>query len=1533
MMKNEMKTNNKTVLLAIVAVFAMIAAGAAVVMASSEDVDAAPIEVTSLSDGQTLAPTVATAYYAESSMTVTVNVATEIALNFYVYSGATLTVIFTKNNEATAAFQTVKEKAAAGSIDSDDLLANSDITASEISEATIAYAAGTTNAKVSGGSVNAVFAMTSAADSVVEIASNNSLYASAPIAGYTKYTAIYSSVGWGTIYFAGDIANEVVLEDEDDSFTTKAGAATISAGLNTVVLDSKFTATDGLAFTYPVVEKENVFTVSGTVTAGEFKVTAGQIKANELKANGNYLDDKHGYVTGATPAEVVWATGTSAIVYAEPSAVAPVINGMYAPLNKTLNVDYAGFIVAEDACLTIPAKYTMNVGAKSDTGAGEAPDYKVTIKGIMDVWGTVKGITGKWTDTTDPAHPSTTYGKLAGIGFLYIRDGAALSGSFSTNLANVAVNNMYEVPALDEYSYIAGTVENDATYVNIALGGKLTILEGKTLTITDFLALGDETLVVNGTLVISGGAVLGGGKSTDGEVTYGTIELGKNGKIVNNGVMAKNVRIVVKSGTSSVDFQAVSGLDFGVSSSKINVSGVVTPVDALVTPGIITNNAVISKALTINSGATLVAIDTKVTGTLVIDGMLVDAAADDLTLDAGAILDINGSFDGAVTLNITTIGGDKAKDESTTATVTLESVLGTGKYAGLTANGYLLSVEKVAYVDEDQNDMYYQHAYICGELALSGTPATGDGNAPHLTLAGEFFVPEALELKQTADATVTGATLIVEGTFTSSVAIDAITCVGGVYSTGTGTSTLYTVAGYEAAIDAVAGANAKTVTINGYANYIVELTENVVILDKEIIDTNDIRSIIVPEGVVLYVSNGGAFDEASLAKIEGKVIVEKEGNCEPNNMLYDVTSTDADDTVTYCGFQTALNEAEAGDTITITKPALALTSLSVPAGVTVVIDGASTVTIEKTIIVADGAAFNVEGRLNFGSTEDNFGDDTKHAKNSKITVTGTMDLSTAKGVVLYPYIPADVEDYDFKYNMSISSTGKFIFKAAIITAAIEDFIDFNGVLYKEGTYTILSTIENALEEGASEIVVSGEYSTTDDVILDGATMTVAPFSKVSFGAVDITDGTLIALGTFSGTVTGTADDDAVAVGLTKFIGVVNDKKVGGTYVMDIAGYGAGSITVLSGEAVLSDDVVELEANTGILVAESGILTIASAVGIEVDDDAVFAVAGTLHVVKDTGALGVLGDVVISGMAIVDGELEIVEALITGSVIVNETGDLAIASAYITGSIAADVASTAELGVAFLGSSDIGAGATILGKVTLMDEGFLMVFPGSEASEATLEGLEYYTTFVINEDLVYGTAYAKDMGVEAIGDILGATPIDHIVKIPGFDMTGMTDAVFWTDVDGMPIDNAIGSDLIMCFGGDEQTANVKVSVATGMSIYVDGVKYASGTNIPAMAMGAHTVSVTVDPGYKYADGTTATITFNGKVLSGLMVFEITSDMVNKTLVLSAIGDIVVDQQDIPEQEKEDNTIIMVLLAVLVVMVVILAIVVILRMMRS
>jgi hypothetical protein len=92
-------------------------------------------------------------------------------------------------------------------------------------------------------------------------------------------------------------------------------------------------------------------------------------------------------------------------------------------------------------------------------------------------------------------------------------------------------------------------------------------------------------------------------------------------------------------------------------------------------------------------------------------------------------------------------------------------------------------------------------------------------------------------------------------------------------------------------------------------------------------------------------------------------------------------------------------------------------------------------------------------------------------------------------------------------------------------------------------------------------------------------------------------------------------------------------------------------------------------------------------------------------------------------------------------------------------------------------------------------------------------------------------------------------------------------------------------------------------------------------------------VKVNPGYKFADGTTPSITFAGKAVTGLLVIEVTSDMVGTNPVLSATADIVIDEQPIPEQKEKDDTMMIILLAILVIMIAILIVVVILRMMRS
>ena len=123
------------------------------------------------------------------------------------------------------------------------------------------------------------------------------------------------------------------------------------------------------------------------------------------------------------------------------------------------------------------------------------------------------------------------------------------------------------------------------------------------------------------------------------------------------------------------------------------------------------------------------------------------------------------------------------------------------------------------------------------------------------------------------------------------------------------------------------------------------------------------------------------------------------------------------------------------------------------------------------------------------------------------------------------------------------------------------------------------------------------------------------------------------------------------------------------------------------------------------------------------------------------------------------------------------------------------------------------------------------------------------------------------------------------------------------------------------------AKITVSVGSGISLYIDGVKYdASKTTY---TVGEHSVEATVNPGYK-GD---VTITFNGQtVTDGKIV--ITSDMIGKNVVLSATGNISVDYGTSDSTSSDDGMgITDYLLIVLVVLAAILVVFVALRMMRS
>ena len=103
----------------------------------------------------------------------------------------------------------------------------------------------------------------------------------------------------------------------------------------------------------------------------------------------------------------------------------------------------------------------------------------------------------------------------------------------------------------------------------------------------------------------------------------------------------------------------------------------------------------------------------------------------------------------------------------------------------------------------------------------------------------------------------------------------------------------------------------------------------------------------------------------------------------------------------------------------------------------------------------------------------------------------------------------------------------------------------------------------------------------------------------------------------------------------------------------------------------------------------------------------------------------------------------------------------------------------------------------------------------------------------------------------------------------------------------------------------------------------------------LAIGTHTVNVTVDPGYS-GD---VTITFNGQTVQNGGTIEVTSDMMDSIddIVLSATGQLTADTPEIviPGGSSSDDGMGLTdyLLIILVILIVIMAIMVAFRLMRS
>ena len=1519
-MKYATKTNNKTVLLAVLAVFAMIAAGAAIVMAS-EDAEATAVTFTDIPEGGVIVTT--GNYFIEEDTVLTGDKAIKIAVYLanddtqLVVDSTTMTVdVYYADSNVKADVTTDSVKIATAIVDDDELIVTvGEFVANEI--AIEGLAGVITVYQTEGYDIN-----------------------QAAIA----YEGAYFHQEATDTYYATPLSTYGLNDMENDILTVKSGSTLVYYGTANVTLgaydDEEFLSEEGVMFT---CSEANVLDVCGTVDAGELFVSKGFMQVTaESELSYDVLD---AVITGVTTDAVDIVEGYITIGEGQEFTIAPtivgeteygVIMGDYVFPDKNPKVAQE-LVINSGALLTIPAKSTFTYGNKNT----DATAIIIMEGAGIDVWGTVKGVTG-----ADGINPF-----IIGEGefsIIKIRAGAEITGFVNYDnfdkIPHTSVDDaaVIEAPAIDDKDIygISGSLTANTTVTNAEVPEEkmLTIPEGITLTVTEMLVINAEDgMVINGTLVLADGAILADNVGMEGS----GIVLGAKGSIVNNGTIGRyNPVVISNSGNNSiVAMSGIQGLSYGIASNKVAVSGTLTPLSSANLSAVVFSNVIINKDMTIGEGvfAAITSDSTLKESTMTVDGVLVIAGEEtELKLTAGSTLTVNGyiaGYDaeelGCIVADVTPIEGTEVEDPVWGVAV-IDVHRGTAvkadnpdTYHNLT--GYTIEVIAVPYVEDDVA-MISQSVFISGALALDASVGTGyslvdgEGAEPAVMCVDSDFpayIGYGDELVQNtvgAMIEVDGAPMIVAGKLISINEIEEETgFIGALYSVKeSDTVTKYFVTNYNDGLSGIAGYKDKTVTLIGLPGYEAILVDNLNILDGETVElSGQDEFMTIPEGVVLYVSNGGVFDAAIIGTLDGKIIVEADGDCEPAAYLYQVYSEDEDECITYSGFVTALAEAEVGDTITLTGVYEA-ENLTIPAGINVVVGNTGVLAISKTLTVSAGATLSVEGTIVVGDED---------VKNTKVYNYGTFDVSGAAAATFNTYVGEEAD----KYALQIISDGEFIYRTT------QDFPENTktvGVTYTEGTITVLTSIDNAIEAGAAEIVIDGEYTSTEAIVLDGSKLTVN--GKATFSAIDVTDGELAVAGTLNATVTGiSGDDDAVVITLTGFKGTIADKEADDEYVMDLQAMTAGSIEIVSGEVTVTGDVTVAD-NKYVIVDKLAELTFAANSAVAVAAEGLLDIDGIMSVDENV-EVEIDGAVLIDGVVIVVGDLTIGESIVTG--VINVVGTFAAGDMILTGSIAVDDSTdsvaVATLSNVVMGVPTLGDAPQIIGKAIALNEGcYLAVFPGATVGTATVSGLkstEFYTNGVL-----YVTAYANQGEVNAVAE---NGVIDAEIPMEGYDMTGSDVAANWCDVTGAAIaDNTkVGAKAALFFEGVQYTAKVVVSTTTGTSIFVDGVKYASGTTINDVAVGTHTVKVSIDPGYK---GTTE-VTFNGKALSGLMVFEITPEMVGPTAkyVLSVTGDISIDQGEIPEQEKEDNTIIIVLLAVLVIMVVILAIVVILRMMRS
>ena len=1356
----------------------------------------------------------------------------------------------------------------------------------------------------------------------------------------SKKTAIFDEMigALGKVTAPTHYAN-LTIKDENGAEQTKITSATNNASSIILSIDGKKICNNAVLDKVAFVGDASMVKTGQTLTINNAASFKGALSYDGTSAKINLKGGNNGLTITAgslgfagdyTAIDSTTADGKTVITIT--SGTAFIDDDMTIPANTIVKVDEkATLTVSNNVELTIGGE--LNVDGKlvvKEDSSDANNSGKVTNSGKLNIGEKGSAVVG---GTIDGNGPISNAGTIT------------ITNKDADVKAPVSGSGNVDTSGAQSEGGISGEWKTTTTYTKfqtVTLLGNTTLTAGTVITIEGTLVIPEGT-----TLVIEDGAQLivsgGFGKIQNA----GTIEVQSNGAadltalavkagLVNNGALIENSGSIVLNYT--ID-DSTSDFVFDTESVAFDMNGKLDNTGDI--------NVGEQSYFKVGTGADFVN-----KGTVVSKGMISGTIKNESTVT------VDGTVGGNLTVNNTADG----------ATVDVVSAIALASGNVIVNNDIELSKpsDVKEYTEGSETTLALDKQFAVKGLTISSTLVKDTKNSTttktiydkYNVLAGTLTINQVNDYESSSTPTSEPVTLTADG---NSVVKDNLDIPAGVTLSITGVTTT---PAYGAFV-----VEGNVVEVKGEVSYTYKTATG-----TESSKTGSIGSITIDSNAVLTVS--GSIASANALTPTTKI----------NATYYKVDATTnpvVAEKHVYTTFAPAV--ASGAKKITAYGENKVSEDVSVPAGVTITVEGKLTVDKDATVIVADGAkmisgvsgSVEVKGTLTFDAfkTGDKLGNTVvsevviqgekdrtytnlanaiaKAQPGSTITLSGPADITS--DLTIPEGIKIDTKEFKVTVgkNATLTVDGELFLNGAASTLTLEDptsEFDKDGAVVVNGVISSTEGFNSKVFLGTDGYVIPGAYySMTEKTNTTYYVTPVAAAAKLISTVDDqkvTIDGKEVATGDVAftgvdGTATVIVNTELTAASIT----LDNAKLVlnAGKKISATITNGVGTV-VLKGTVGTSDmNIVSSGADDSKKITIDGVFVVSTATGstdkMTVDGTVNFAIFSVNKMTVDGTAVVAESKTLSVATLIVNGTVTVSkDATLTSTVLAEVKGTVAIAQK------SADepkegkfIAKDLYIGTT---KNAVAATASVTGKVSV--DNILVAAAGVTVPEAfTAEDSTYINTEFYVGNGLYITVYAKNPNTTPITNF-GASKDN--AKFEG-----------WSTVDGDATKKVADSVYIGAKDKVYALFNEKIYMVTVVfgagieNVAIDGnlvsADYTGAYVVKDLKAGTHTVTYSLSNGYSG----TATLTVNGEKQSGMTFtasgtnYNYPADAptdakkyVNYTLQLSGVTASGYTPAPTPAPSTGDDdglSITDYLLIVLVILIVIMAIIVAMRLMRS